>query len=258
LRETGGILLFIIRLLAPLLLAGLAYWGLRRLQQRYTLTTQQFRWLAGLTAALVIILILIVMGRLPIQALAAPLLFVITFALRNAKSMAQLLTLLKLRKPTAAGTSGPGAGNAGVSSIRTAWLMMELTHSTGQMDGEVLKGRFQGQRLSAMDLESLLALARECQHDADSMQLLEAYLDRMQPDWKQHADAHAGQTGRSRASESSMTEALALEILGLEPGATREQITAAHRRLMQKMHPDRGGSDYLAQRINEARDFLLD
>lgn len=246
--------MFIIRLLAPLLLAGLAYWGLRRLQQRYALTTQQFRWLAGLTAALLIILILIVMGRLPIQALAAPLLFVITFALRNAQSMAQLLTMLKLRKPTAAGSPG----NAGVSSIRTAWLMMELTHSTGQMDGEVLKGRFQGQRLSAMDLTSLLTLAGECQHDADSMQLLEAYLDRMQPDWKQHAQSQAGQAGLSGVSGSSMTEALALEILGLEQGATREQITVAHRRLMQKMHPDRGGSDYLAQRINEARDFLLD
>jgi hypothetical protein len=250
--------LFIFRLLAPLILAGLAYWGLRRLQQRYTLTTQQFRWLAGLTAALLIILILIVMGRLPIQALAAPLLFVITFALRNAQSMGQLLTMLKLRRPNSAGAAGSSGQNPGTSSIRTVWLLMQLTHSSGQMDGEVLDGRYKGLHLSAMDLTALLALASECQQDADSMQLLEAYLDRMHPDWKQHADAHAGRTGQAGASESSMTEALALEILGLEQGATREQITAAHRRLMQKMHPDRGGSDYLAQHINEARDFLLD
>lgn len=250
--------MFIFRLLAPLILAGLAYWALRRLQQRYTLTTQQFRWLAGLTAALLIILIMIVMGRLPIQALAAPLLFVITFALRNAQSMGQLLTMLKLRRPNSAGAAGSSGQNPGTSSIRTVWLLMELTHSSGQMDGEVLDGRYKGQHLSAMDLAALLALARECQQDADSMQLLEAYLDRMHPDWKQHADAEADRAGRSAAGGSSMTESLALEILGLEQGATREQVTVAHRRLMQKMHPDRGGSDYLAQRINEARDFLLD
>ena len=55
-----------------------------------------------------------------------------------------------------------------------------------------------------------------------------------------------------------MTEALALDILGLQPGATESEISAAHRKMMQKMHPDRGGSEYLARRINAARDFLLD
>lgn len=54
-----------------------------------------------------------------------------------------------------------------------------------------------------------------------------------------------------------MTEALALEILGLQPGDDRKAVTEAHRRLMQKLHPDRGGSDYLAKRINEARDYLI-
>jgi hypothetical protein len=252
--------LFILRLIAPLLLVGLTYWGLRRLQQRYALTPQQFRWLLGLAAVLLVVLILIVMGRLPVQAIAAPLLFLLTFLLRNAGSLARLLSMLGLRR---SGTSQAAGGSAasGVSSIRTAWLLMELTHSSGQMDGEVLNGQLTGQRLSALDLTALLRLAAECRKDADSIQLLEAYLDRMHPDWRQHADASQSDasSGASKATKSeAMTETLALEILGLASGATREEITLAHRRLMQKMHPDRGGSDYLAQRINEARDFLLD
>ena len=61
----------------------------------------------------------------------------------------------------------------------------------------------------------------------------------------------------SPASKGSMARAEALEILGLETGATKEQIIDAHRRLIQKRHPDRGGSSYLAARINQAKDLLI-
>tara|TARA_R110002072_G_scaffold303107_2_gene493813 strand:- start:90659 stop:91393 length:735 start_codon:yes stop_codon:yes gene_type:complete len=244
--------LFILRLLAPLLLALLAYWGLIKLQRRYSLNRRQFRWLVGLTAALLVVMILIIMGRLPVQALAAPLIFLLTFVMRNGHWLMQLASMLRGRKNSAWGPTGRSAGN-GTSSIRTAWLAMELAHSSGKMDGEVLDGQFKGKQLSELDLQQLLILAAECEQDADSLQLLEAYLDRVHPDWHAQAEGQAAPT-----AGSDMTEALALEILGLEPGAGVEEITAAHRRLMQKMHPDRGGSDYLAQRINEARDFLLD
>ena len=254
--------MILIRLLAPLLLAVLAYWGLRRISQRYSLSARQFKWLAGMAAALLIILVLIVMGRLPLQALAAPFLFLLTFLLRNGHWLMRILPMLRPKYQSQSQSSSQGGtAGPGVSAIKTSWLAMELTHSTGAMDGEVQDGQFAGTRLSDMSLDELLILARECRQDADSIQLLEAYLDRMFPDWRAHAEADADTEGsgrsRSGGNDSLMTEALALEILGLGGDASREDITAAHRRLMQKMHPDRGGSDYLAQRINQARDFLL-
>jgi len=248
--------LILIRLLAPLLLALLAYWGLRRISQRYSLTARQFKWLVGLAAALLVIMVLIVMGRLPIQALAAPFLFLLTFLLRNGHWLMRILPMLRPKYQGQTSSRGGSAG-PGVSAIKTRWLAMELTHSTGAMDGEVLSGQFAGDRLSTLSLENLLDLASDCRQDPDSIQLLEAYLDRMFADWREHAQAENGEGSQFTGTDSAMTETLALEILGLGSDASRDDITAAHRRLMQKMHPDRGGSDYLAQRINQARDFLL-
>ena len=254
--------MIILRLLAPLLLALLTWWGLRWCKNRFALTTGQFRWLVAGTALLMVVLILIVMGRLPLQALFAPVVFLGSFLLRNLHLLIRLWPLLRQRNSS----WGRNKAASGASAISTAWLAMSLDHSTGNMDGEVLQGQFQQKRLSELTLEQLFVLVGECQHDNDSLQLLQAYLDRMHPDWRENASAAsagdaAGEQGdaqRPASTDSAMTEALALEILGLKQGASRDEIIAAHRRLMQKLHPDRGGSDYLAQRINAARDFLLD
>lgn len=255
--------MIIIRLLAPLLLAILAWWGLRNLKNRYALTQSQFRWLVGFTAVLLVVIILIVLGRLPVQALLAPIIFLLSFMLRNVHLLVRLWPLLKFGQSKWGSNRSwgrsSGTNSAGASSIRTLWLDMGLDHQTGSMEGEVLQGQFKGRMLSALSMEQLLALADECRQDGDSLQLLEAYLDRMHADWRDGSGSGDSAAGQARKSggDTQMTESLALEILGLSKGADREEIIAAHRRLMQRMHPDRGGSDYLAQRINAARDFLL-
>jgi hypothetical protein len=155
------------------------------------------------------------------------------------------------------GGSTAGAGGTGQSAIRTRFLAMTLDHTSGSMDGEVLEGPFAGQRLSDLDLAQLLRML-ELYRDADgqSAAVLEAYLDRERdPDWRDQEPANSGQ--RTAPSGGALSEAEAWAILGLEPGADRDAIRAAHRRLMQKLHPDRGGSDYLAAKINEAKRLLL-
>jgi DnaJ-domain-containing protein 1 len=100
-------------------------------------------------------------------------------------------------------------------------------------------------------------LALVASFDAESVSLLESYLDRRFPAWRQNAQGNTA-GGQSRPSPSGkMTEEEAYQILGLQPGAGRDEISRAHRGLMKKLHPDQGGSTYLAARVNEAKDTLL-
>jgi hypothetical protein len=144
------------------------------------------------------------------------------------------------------------------SRVRTAFLEMQLDHDTGTMHGRVVAGSHQGASLDALDRASLIALFGEI--DGDSRELLAAYLDRREPSWREHAqtDAAAG-SGRSapRGGSGKMTEEEAYQILGVQTGASAQDITRAHRSLMKKLHPDQGGTTYLAARVNEAKDVLL-
>jgi hypothetical protein len=144
------------------------------------------------------------------------------------------------------------AGQA--SRVRTAFLEMELDHDTGRMQGRVLAGSCQGASLDALDAATLMKLLGE--FDNDSRDLLAAYLDRREPDWRQHAQHDAG-AGTRPAGAGKITEEEAYQILGIQPGATTEEISRAHRSLIKKLHPDHGGTTYLAARINEAKDVLL-
>ncbi len=143
------------------------------------------------------------------------------------------------------------------STVRSAMLDMMLDHDTGDMDGTVLAGNFEGRQLSVLAEDELFDLLREIADDRESVDLLEAYLDRRLPGWRDDAQPDLG-TGQAGPRHSgAMTEQEAHQILGLEAGATIVEIRKAHRKLMQRVHPDLGGSDFLAQRINEAKDFLL-
>jgi DnaJ-domain-containing protein 1 len=133
---------------------------------------------------------------------------------------------------------------------------MQLDHDSGTMNGRVLAGRHQGAALDTLDRAALIDLFAEI--DSDSRELLAAYLDRREPGWREHAQGDAGAgSGRSSSSSAKMTEEEAYQILGIQAGATTEEITRAHRTLMKKLHPDQGGTTYLAARVNEAKDVLL-
>jgi DnaJ domain len=143
------------------------------------------------------------------------------------------------------------------SDVSTPYLRMSLDHDTGTMAGTVLAGRFAGMRLEEMGRDELFALLRECRAaDEEGARLVEAYLDRIYPDWRN--EFAGGPTGdASHAHGDEMTVAEAYEVLGLDLGADEAQIKAAHHRLMMQLHPDHGGTDYLATKINRARDILL-
>ncbi len=142
------------------------------------------------------------------------------------------------------------------SQVRTSFLEMQLDHDSGAMHGRILTGRLAGVALDALDAATLAGLFGEI--DSDSRELLAAYLDRRDPGWREHAqgDAAAG-SGRGPPSSGKMTEQEAYQILGIEPGASAQDITRAHRTLMKKLHPDQGGTTYLAARVNEAKDVLM-
>ncbi|MBV8183057.1 MAG: DnaJ domain-containing protein [Hyphomicrobiales bacterium] len=159
---------------------------------------------------------------------------------------------------------GPGtlrgfAGSAGgaVSTFRTAMIEMRVEHATGAMRGTVLAGAFSGRELELLSETQLAKLALECaKFDAEGAKLLEAYLDRRFAGRREDAYAHAD-PGPPRCRPGAMTAEEAYEVLGLSPGAPDDAVRRAYRDLMKKLHPDQGGSTYLAARINQARDVLL-
>jgi hypothetical protein len=143
------------------------------------------------------------------------------------------------------------------SRVRTGALEMELDHDTGEMDGRVRGGQFSGARLSGLGREDLLTLYAELSGDAESRAVLEAYLDRRFPDWRAEAGGGSGHGERGRDDFEQMSREEAYQILGLQPGASDEEIHHAWRRMMKKVHPDSGGSAFLAAKINAAKDLLL-
>ena len=153
---------------------------------------------------------------------------------------------------------GPSPGQA--SEVETRFLRMTLDHDSGVMTGHIKEGRFAGRMLEDLELDDLIALWAECRaEDAQSAAVLEAYLDRTQGEaWREAAArGGAGAGPRAPGAAGAMSRQEACEILGLEPGAGRQAIHDAHRRLMQKVHPDHGGSNYLAAKINQAKALLL-
>lgn len=161
----------------------------------------------------------------------------------------------------ASGGGGPfrpaGTRSGQVSHVVTDHLEMRLDLETGQITGRVLKGLFAGRLIESLRPEELALLWQDCRiADPQSAQIIETYLDQAYPSWRD--DVKRGEERFAGGPDGRMGLEEAYEILGLKPGVGREEIRRAHRELMLKLHPDRGGSTYLAAKINEAKDVLLD
>ena len=211
-----------------------------------------WQWIAVLFALAVLTLVLTGRAHWLAAVFAAMLLFV--------RGLLTLLGHIPLLKRILAGVdalkSKPEPSSGRTSTVQSKYIRMTLNHDSGDINGEVLTGQFIGKTLDQLGLEALLQLLRECQDDEESVALLQTYLDREYADtWQQQASAQGQRRAPSAPGEMSREEAL--QILGLSSDAGEAEIIETHRRLMQKLHPDRGGSAYLAATINLAKDTLL-
>ena len=207
----------------------------------------------GLIVLGIIFLILAVTGRAP--ALFAILGAVMTQAMRFGPLLVRFMPSLKKKFSDSVNPDG-----ANQSQVVTNTLKMTLDHGTGAMDGEVLTGALTGRKLQSLNLDELKTLYAHCeQHDAEASRLLMSFIARERADvWDGAAPGAGGSQGSNGiAGTSAMDKHEAMAILGVEEPFTRQDITTAHRSLMGKFHPDKGGNTYLATKLNNARDMLL-
>ena len=209
---------------------------------------RQFRLKALLIGGGIILFFALITGKL--HPLFAALAALVPLAYRAIGLFQTFNTIRAFTNRMKAGAS-PGPTPGQTSEVETAFLRMRLDHDSGEMDGTVLQGRYEGCGLRGLGLQELLELMNECRPDRQSVAVLAAYLDRFHEGWRERREPPPG------PSSDGMNEDEARAVLGVGPDATREEIVQAHRRLMQRLHPDRGGSDYLAAKLNAAKDLLL-
>ena len=138
------------------------------------------------------------------------------------------------------------------SQFRTQFLVISMNFTTGSVEGEIISGDYNGKKLSELSPDELKLLSQQYKTvDKESYVLLQAYLIRS----GSNNDQAYQQYNPDNFNE--LTETEAYEILGLPNTASKDEVVKAHKRLMQRMHPDRGGSDYLAAKINAAKDQLV-
>lgn len=207
-------------------------------------------WKIGLSALAIAIMLMVVTGRVHwIGALFAAILPFIRNMLPWAIRLFPMFQQLK-RSHQASNAGSATQGNC--STVNTAVLSMVLDHDTNELSGEVIDGPYQGHTLDSLSLDQLNEVLDYCQRiDTDSVKLLVSYLNhRFGSGWQ-------NQQQTASSANGEMTKAEAYELLGLSPGASKDEVIKAHRKLMQKVHPDRGGNDYLAAKINLAKDLLI-
>lgn len=241
------------RLLILAIVAFLVFAALRYLLAKRNLTVRQFFVVYFSTLVGLALLFLAVTGRLhPVFAVVGAVFPLMMRLIGMIMQGAQVAAMIKGFK-SMTGYGQTNAQGPASSEISSRYIQMVLFHDTGKMQGRVLDGQFSGRNLSELDLDQLHLLLKEISADGDSYNLLVAYLDREHEGWQTGDE----QEPPPASNGGNMTESEALDILGLDDNANRDAIISAHRRLMQKVHPDRGGSTYLATKLNTAKDLLL-
>ena len=151
---------------------------------------------------------------------------------------------------------GPAMDAGNISKVKSYHFAMELDHDTGAVSGRVLHGQFGGMDLLDLGENETRILLAEVENDPDSLSLLESWLDANRSGWREYfASQYGGEDGSTASGGDPI--AAAYDVLGLAPGASDEDIRAAHRELMKTVHPDHGGTSEAAAKINQARDLLL-
>lgn len=205
------------------------------------------RGLAGFALVFLVgvTLVLAFTGRI---SAAAPFLFGSFIAYQRLRTGLGLAQFLKRLWDASRGKTTPQG-----RVLSTPYLTVQLDDSDAVVGGAVSKGVFKGLELGALGPADLTMKYDElCRLDARGAQLLDVYLCRViGPDWQHRSDA-----GRAQA-HGPLTLKQAADVLGVPLTADEKSVRAAHKRLMKTAHPDRGGSEYLAQQINAAKDVLL-
>ncbi len=237
--------IFIILLIAVALFGGMYF--IKKMQHH----TRQQKLQTILIVTAVVLVLLALSGRAHwITAAVGALFALVRVALPSLIRMAPLIQKVIQRQYNQASPRGK-------SQVITDTLVMWLDQHTGEMDGDIRQGQFKQQTLSELTHAQCQQLYDECwQQDPKAAQLLQAYFQRRfnsQP----HSQSDDQKNAFSSGFQDTMDRLEALQILGLSDPVTKEEIESAHRQLMQKLHPDRGGSDYLAIKLNQARQVLL-
>ena len=210
------------------------------------------------------IALIVVLGLLVMFAKVHPIVALLTMLVPYLKVISQLLItfvrmlssivlLQNLVAPFRFGFNSDSAKHKHADSeTQTSELAMKLNHQTGTMTGMVLAGELEGRDIDSLSDEELHQVYKTLREE-ESKRLLEAYVARHRP----HLNENASDTNEYKDGEN-MSVKRAADILGVDVNANKEEVVAAHRRLMDKLHPDKGGSSYLAAELNEAKRVLME
>lgn len=145
---------------------------------------------------------------------------------------------------------------SGIPTVKTKYLRIEVDYLSGEIKGKIIAGPHEGYFVKQLSQSQIDELRNYYQtNDRESYDLLLSYLNYSQQ--RQAGGSGFQHREAPTTSVSDMSVSEAQQILGVDQNASKQDIISAHKKLIQKFHPDRGGNDYLAAKINLAKDVLV-